>query len=607
MINKDDLLSFSVELVQNNIDRIFKGLGNLGSDSYKKLKVSLGTAFKDYLETAIKKYSEIKTILYRDAPVFLYDFYEDSELILGEHIVDGSKLENILNISNKVIITGSAGTGKSTLMKHLFLNAIEMKNQVPIFVELKNINNITDITENIHSDKYTLLDFIHSSITSLNFSLEKEYFMRAVDNGNLIFYFDGFDEVNPEIREKLSLQMMQLSDKYYENVIIVSSRPDDDFIAWNSFTEIKMLPLSKKKALNLISKIQYDTEIKERFSDELDKRLYENHKSFASNPLLVTIMLMSFSQYSDIPEKMYLFYQQAFETLFNKHDSTKGGYKRRMYTNLPMDDFVKILSAFSIQSYSNNNISFDYAILMKYLEGAKKITNIDYELYNYFRDLNESVSLIVKDGLLYTFSHRIFQEYFTAIFIVNSSDERQKKLISKLSSRFNTDNVFNMLFEIDKNRIERNYIIPLLEEIYVNTRFDQNDVYESSYNFILSLFSAFNIELASNNEKAVSYNLKDSNIFRFIRTTFIRYKPMYEFTEFKIPEKDITSLVNSYFPHKEQTINLEEITELELKRDLVESMPFVGEYIYLMQLLKVLKLEHQQQDNSIESILFDVF
>ncbi|WP_182298225.1 NACHT domain-containing protein [Cohnella cholangitidis] len=372
MVSKEDLISFSVELVQNNIERTIRGISHFGSDSYKKIKVNSGAAFKSYLETAIRKYSDIKTILYRDAPVFLYKFYEDSELLFGDNVIDASDLDNLLQVSDKIIITGSAGTGKSTLMKHLFLSAIANKNRIPIFVELKNINNIPDIVNLIHSGEYRLLDFIYHSVKSLNFSFEEEYFIRAIDNGNLFFYFDGFDEVNPEIRELLSLQIIELSDKYYENVIIVSSRPDEGFVAWNSFCEIRMLPLSKKKALSLMNKIEYESEMKERFIDELDKNLYERHKSFASNPLLLTIMLMSFSQYSDIPEKIYLFYQQAFETLFTKHDSTKGGYKRKMYTNLAMDDFVKVLSAFAIQSYSNNNISFDYTTISKYLNGAKK-------------------------------------------------------------------------------------------------------------------------------------------------------------------------------------------------------------------------------------------
>jgi hypothetical protein len=90
MLTKEELLSFSMELVQNNIDRAVKGFAQLGSDSYKKIKIKTGSAFSDYLDTAVRKYSEIKTILYRDAPVFLYNFYIDNDLQQGENIVNTS-------------------------------------------------------------------------------------------------------------------------------------------------------------------------------------------------------------------------------------------------------------------------------------------------------------------------------------------------------------------------------------------------------------------------------------------------------------------------------------------------------------------------------------
>ncbi|MBU5353904.1 hypothetical protein KQI74_16590 [Paenibacillus barcinonensis] len=608
MISKEDLISFSVELVQNNIDKFFKSIGDFSVDAYKKIKLSSGIAFKRYLETSIKKYSEFKTILYRDAPVFIYEFYEDSELTFGENIIDASDINKLFDLSNnKIIISGSAGTGKSTLMKHLFLNSIEKRTEIPIFVELKNINNITDISPNFLSGKFNLLDFIYESLTNLNFNLEKEYFLKSIESGHLIFFFDGFDEVTPEIREELSLQIVKLGDKYFENSIIISSRPSDDFITWNSFTELRMLPLSKRKALNLIGKINYDTEIKERFIEELDRKLYERHESFSSNPLLLTIMLMTFSQFSDIPEKMYLFYQHAFETLFSKHDSTKGGYKRRMYTTLAMDDFVKILSSFSIQSYSNNNISFEYRTIKKYLDGAKKINSIDFDTHNYYRDLCESVSLIVKDGLVYTFSHRIFQEYFTAIFIINCSDERQIKLLDKLSSRFSTDNVFDMLFEMDRSRLEKNYVIPYLESIKAESEYDTANFYESTFKYLKMVFNTIHFEYREN-ELYNSFGLKDTQLFRFVRKIYRRYKLIYSIDIEIEYGKDIKLLYKDFYPDsdKNNRIHLDDFASIVTKEKLVESMPSVESYLFLMKLLEELKKEHRKQDESIDNILFEL-
>lgn len=37
-----------------------------------------------------------------------------------QHIIDTSNVNNILDIGNKIIITGTGGIGKSMLMKHFF-------------------------------------------------------------------------------------------------------------------------------------------------------------------------------------------------------------------------------------------------------------------------------------------------------------------------------------------------------------------------------------------------------------------------------------------------------------------------------------------------------
>ena len=66
------------------------------------------------------------------------------------------------------------------------------------------------------------------------------------------------------------------------------------------------------------------------------------HESFASNPLLLNIMLLTYDNYADIPEKLHLFYSNAFETLYIKHDATKGGYKREFKTKLSSDDFKRV-------------------------------------------------------------------------------------------------------------------------------------------------------------------------------------------------------------------------------------------------------------------------
>lgn len=58
-----------------------------------------------------------------------------------KEIFKADNVNSILDKSNFVIIQGTGGIGKSTLMKHLFINELEKKDLIPIFIELKDMND----------------------------------------------------------------------------------------------------------------------------------------------------------------------------------------------------------------------------------------------------------------------------------------------------------------------------------------------------------------------------------------------------------------------------------------------------------------------------------
>ena len=64
-------------------------------------------------------------------------------------------------------------------------------------------------------------------------------------------------------------------------------------------------------------------------------------------------MLMTYEQHARIPEKRYVFYREAFDTLVNKHDSTKIGYDRAYKTGMFPADFIKLLEEFCTLCYFN--------------------------------------------------------------------------------------------------------------------------------------------------------------------------------------------------------------------------------------------------------------
>ena len=93
----------------------------------------------------------------------------------------------------------------------------------------------------------------------------------------------------------------------------------------------------------------------------------------------------------------------------------------------------------------------------------------EFEIAFFVDDLINSICVLYKDGLNYRFTHRSFQEYFTAIFLKELSDENLNKmsiqLILKDAYRATHDNTFAMLLDMCEERVEQNMFIPLLNLI----------------------------------------------------------------------------------------------------------------------------------------------
>ena len=164
MLNEKEI----TKILDNNKDKIVKKVIDYSKDFFEKLKIDMGTAFSDYTKKSYAKYSKIKTLLYRTEPKYIYDFFE-IPYVKKDHktIIKAESTNDILNFSNFIIIQGQGGIGKSTLLKHLFINELSQKDLIPIFIELKDLNQL-DTT-------YELSDLIFNKLCNLGTKFDKKY------------------------------------------------------------------------------------------------------------------------------------------------------------------------------------------------------------------------------------------------------------------------------------------------------------------------------------------------------------------------------------------------------------------------------------------------
>ena len=243
---------------------IMNKISSFCKDEWEKFKVDFDITFRDYLENSVEKYGKIKTILYRTEPKYIYDFFICPDLRKGrDTVVDGSSIDNIIDISNFVIIQGAGGIGKSTFLKHLFLNEISQHDLIPVFVELKELNAL--------DGDYDITDFVFQRLNDLGSTIKKEYMAYALQSGCFLFLLDGYDEIFSDRKDVFFRKLERFCDKYSENYFVISSRPYSEFVEFQRFTVLELQNLSKRQALELVKKVEYDEEVKRRLLKALDE------------------------------------------------------------------------------------------------------------------------------------------------------------------------------------------------------------------------------------------------------------------------------------------------------------------------------------------------
>lgn len=452
------------ETLVNIVPKIWNLVKKFYSDKQIKLESELGTIYKDYLEYSCKKYSTVKTLLYKNEGKFLYNFYEPQflESESGE-LIDTSNSNMIFQKNHKIIVTGTGGIGKSMLMKHIFINQVNNASSIPIFIELKSINAI-------QLDDFDFETFIFQEIERHHLNIPIDYFKETLKTGEYTIIFDGLDEIVSTHRNMLDQSLKKFVDVYYKNKYILSSRPSDDFIGWSNFSEYEVKLLTKEQAVSLIGRLDYDTKVKNKFSRELKDRLFDNHESFASIPLLLTIMLMTYEDGASIPNNLTDFYNQSFYTLYQKHDASKSGYKRELKANLSPEQFKEVLSYLAMKTFFKGQITFNDDSFNTYLNDFKKRNSMAFINSNFIKDSISNVCMISQEGINYKFAHRSFQEYFAGVGVSKLDDSTQKKLLTSWAIEDGNHIAYNKTFlttllTVQKNRTYLNLHVELIKKV----------------------------------------------------------------------------------------------------------------------------------------------
>ncbi len=466
------------------------------SIDYKKNIVGIEKYLTEYFERSYVKYSILNTLVFNNSEKLLKDLYvpltlRQASAKQNKYKIDGFPFA-IADKYKNVLITDTAGMGKSTLVKRILLDIIDKSIGIPIIIELRRLSK----------DK-TILTELREQLNSINKVFDEKLLLEILAEGDFIFFFDGFDEIPLADRDKVTNDIQQFTSKANSNRFFLTSRPEGSLTSFGDFHQFSIESLIKEEAYQLLRNYDHNGANSSLLIKKLKESDFRNIEEFLTNPLLVSLLFTAFEYKQVIPFKKHIFYRQVYDANFESHDLTKGdSYMHDKYSQLDIDDFHRVLRHIGFSCLKIQRIEFSKDELLNLIHQSKSFcTGLSFRESDFLKDLISTVPLFTIDGIYYRWSHKSLQEYFAAQFIYLDAKTMQTKILEKLAKASDFIRHYNLLdiyYDIDYKSYRDVFIYDLLRTFKayadtvrrIKTNFNETDLIsfiELSFPFVSNM------------------------------------------------------------------------------------------------------------------------
>ncbi|MBX7169396.1 MAG: NACHT domain-containing protein [Pyrinomonadaceae bacterium] len=333
-------------------------------------------------------------------------------------------LDVIKDAQNKrVLILGGPGSGKTTFLKYLAYNGSrgEFGEKLVTFISLKQWCDEDEIVD--------LSDYITTQFEKWIFKDAKLIIKNNLKYGNFIVLLDGVDEVfgEPERLSKIYKKINDFCETFLYSQVIVTCRTNELPYGFTQFTKVEIAGFENEQIKSFV-KSWYECQEKkkprfvQKFLRELKKEENDDIGRMASVPIILSLLCTIFFREETFPENKMQIFREAIDILT---DETILNNMRDYIPSRP-----EIHSKINLNILRNlfNKIAYNYAVKNQLLfekEDIKKfIQRCLEEIFqtDEYIDATQILSSIeTQHGIiierfkdLYAFSHRSFQEFFTA-------------------------------------------------------------------------------------------------------------------------------------------------------------------------------------------------
>lgn len=439
-------------------------------------------SFPEYVDRTKSKYEKIETPFSDGEERFLEEVYvcnilssrlgatKNRHSMTQEKTLENANLDLISEYSRKVILVANGGMGKSMMLQHLFLESINKHQQtgrLPIIIELRDFSENNDLFN----------DHIVKTAEMFDRNLNSKKVMDLMTSGKCQILMDGVDEIDPSDINAFQRQISELVDRYPYNQYVMASRECDIIKAVKGFAKLYLRPFNKEQSSSLINNLLSNSEDEEMGNEiisYLEGEYLQQHKVFASNPMLLTFVIMKYSIVDPFHGEKRLFYRTVYDAIVCGHDEEKKGYSRVFRSAQSAAEFTKVFKEFCAVTYIKHEVEFDLDTFDEYFNNLVAIGKLENPKImtskNFIHDACATACMMYEEDIKLLYIDPGFQEYLFANYYFSADPEELKRLGHELwdvsTSDFDGYDAFDMLNEFSSEKFERFVVKPYLHNIF---------------------------------------------------------------------------------------------------------------------------------------------
>lgn len=443
------------KLISDIIKQFLSGLDHTNS-------MSVSIAIKNFIKKSSNRLQQTKNVIFRTEPVDFYENYIPLTLRSEKESFRLIEIENLLNKYRSIGIIGSAGSGKTSLLKYLALQCLKNNFKIPILLDLRNYQ----------IEKETFEDFVAGQINEeLKFEIKKLF-----QSNKFLFLFDGFDEIDYLQGSNSINQLDSFINKYSGNNFVVTTRPGTNMESLSPLHIFQIEPLNNNDIYLFIEKLNIQSSLKKSIFESIEQ--HSELSEILKIPLFLSLYIVTFnSSNPNYITNKSIFLRNILDSLFSQHDSiTKLGYIRDRVSNLNRDDLENIVSILAFRTLFSGRYELTKDQLFHEFEIIKTTTSIKFENEKLLFDLTITINILIAYDNHYFFPHIILLEYLATIFVSRlefSSKTKFYERLFKSNKVFVSINIYEFLFELDYKHFSQLYLIPNLSKLAFEYRWKE--------------------------------------------------------------------------------------------------------------------------------------